>query len=119
MKRVISFCDAHGESAEVNATHTDVSICLDGKEVLLDLCEADWAKLTKALAPYIDAGRRPDSVERDSIGRKKRTVPDKKPCEYCGKPVCPGAGRGVHMKSLHPAEWNRELKQRQRELTHA
>jgi hypothetical protein len=111
MKRMIALCDCHGDSSDVAATHNDVVLRLDDMEVTLDICDVDWTKLTKAITPFIEAGRRPDSF--DKVGRKKRHTPAQKPCEYCGKPVTPGAGRGLHIKSAHPAEWDAEMKKRE------
>lgn len=56
--QVLSTCDVHGGNEE--ATHVNVKLLtLDGRTTMvLDLCDAEFIKLSKAVTPYLDNGRR-------------------------------------------------------------
>lgn len=48
-------CDRCGRGGEDVQTHT---LSLDGRAVVFEACEREWARVEKALAPWLTSARR-------------------------------------------------------------
>ncbi len=65
---VTQFDDVDGTEGEDIQT---VTLSLDGQSVEIDLSEKNREALSKALAPYLEAGRRPSS--NGAVSRRRRS----------------------------------------------
>ncbi|MGK5533173.1 histone-like nucleoid-structuring protein Lsr2 [Streptomyces sp. URMC 129] len=63
--------DLTGKEAEDVSTHT---FSLDGVNYEIDLTEASYAKLAKALGPFIDVGRKTGRTPRAGAGARRPTT---------------------------------------------